>query len=291
MKCSVIIPTHNRAASLRNCVNSVAAQVFRDFEIIVVDDASTDDTAVMLAAEFPAVRVLRQETNRGPAAARNRGIDAASGEFIAFTDDDCLVPAGWLPTLLTAFDRHPGAAGAGGYQAPAEELVRTNPVARVEYDQHFRRWGAAALQEICGGYEVPTFGTNNAIYRRAVLLELGGFDERFPAAAGEDADLNYRVAQAGWQLVYLPFGVQHGRDYTLAAQWRASLRRGQGAFLFEAKHVRPPSAARLALRLVKRTLLLFPDLLHMPPRVAALHLLTRLGDWAGQVQAWRRVRL
>jgi GT2 family glycosyltransferase len=289
MRVSVVIPTHNRRASLRACLAAALAQELDGgYEVIVVDDASTDGTADMLAAEFPAVRVLRQAANRGPAAARNRGIQAARGAFVAFTDDDCRVPPGWLAALLAALERHPRAAGAGGWQAPPDELVRRNPVARVEYDQHFRRWGPAAQREQVGGYEVPAFGTNNAAYRRAALLELGGFDEGFPAAAGEDADLNYRLAQAGWQLAYLPFGVTHLREYTLRAQWRAARRRGEGAYRFEARHARPPGASRLALRLGKRLLLFLPDLLHMPPAPAAVHLLTRLGDWTGQARAaWR----
>ena len=92
---SVIIPTFNRAALVREAVASVKAQTYRDYEILVVDDASTDDTREALAAGRE-VRVLRQADRRGVAAARNRGIAAARGEWLAFLDSDDL----WLPEKL-----------------------------------------------------------------------------------------------------------------------------------------------------------------------------------------------
>jgi FkbM family methyltransferase len=98
---SVIIPTHNRARMLREALNSVFAQeglgTLFELEVIVIDDASSDETGAIVC-EFPLVRYLRLETNRGPAAARNAGIKFSKGEYVAFLDDDDL----WLPNRLVA---------------------------------------------------------------------------------------------------------------------------------------------------------------------------------------------
>ena len=94
---SVIIPTYNRAHLVGRAIRSVLAQTFQDFEIIVVDDASTDNTEeVIRAFGDPRIIFLHQETNRGPSAARNTGIRASRGEYIAFLDSD----DGWLPRKL-----------------------------------------------------------------------------------------------------------------------------------------------------------------------------------------------
>ncbi len=79
MYISVVIPTHNRKDLLRRCLEAATNQDYPDYEVIVVDDGSTDGTGEMVQHEFPQVRYIRQEPNRGPAAARNRGIEAAGG--------------------------------------------------------------------------------------------------------------------------------------------------------------------------------------------------------------------
>ena len=98
MKFSVVIPTYNRIGTLRRTLAAATVQAFPDYEIIVVDDESSDGTPEMVQRAFPSARLLRQ-THGGRAAARNRGIEAATGDVIAFTDDDCLPPPDWLARL------------------------------------------------------------------------------------------------------------------------------------------------------------------------------------------------
>ena len=93
---SVVIPTYNRAWVIKEAVDSVLAQDYKDFELIIVDDGSTDNTSDVLASYGEDVRVLFQE-NRGVSAARNRGVAEASGHFVAFLDSDDL----WLPKKLS----------------------------------------------------------------------------------------------------------------------------------------------------------------------------------------------
>jgi GT2 family glycosyltransferase len=281
---SVVIATYNRKDQLAMCLAAVSRQEHLAHEIIVVDDASTDGTGDMVNCQYPEVRYFHQPLNRGPAAARNLGLLAAKGEVVAFTDDDCLVPTYWLQQLANGFSRYQGVVGVGGFQDPPEGLIRSNYIARAEHLARLRRWGVSAFDEEIGGYEVPGFGTNNAAYLRAILMEVGGFDESFPVAAGEDADLKLRVASLGRQLLYLPLKVEHRREYSLRTQWQSALRRGIGAYYFESKHVRPPTMARIGLRLGKRSLQFFPDMTRLGWQVAAVNLLTRIGDGVGQLQ-------
>ncbi|MCS6911591.1 MAG: glycosyltransferase family 2 protein, partial [Anaerolineales bacterium] len=132
MNFSVVIPTYNRQATLRRCLTALLAQTYPAHEIIVVDDGSTDGTAEMMTRDFPIVRFFRQK-NAGPASARNRGIREASGDVIAFTDDDCLPPADWLERLADGYRRHPDVAGVGGYLDAPDEVLADNALAQYDY--------------------------------------------------------------------------------------------------------------------------------------------------------------
>jgi len=290
MGISVIIPTHNRKDLLRRCLAAATSQDYPDYEVIVVDDGSTDGTGAMVRREFPQVRYIRQERNRGPAAARNRGIKVATGEIIAFTDDDCLLPLDFLSRLADGYRRYPEVAGVGGYLEAPDDLLRTNPFARYEaYVTH--QVYRAGPEECLGGFECPAGGTNSMSYRKVVLLEVGGFDETFPYAAGEDADLKWRVVQRGYRLLYVPAKVVHLQPYALRPFWRQYRRHGRGAVYFERKYRgRPPSPARLILRFGARWARWFPDLLRLGPPLATVKLLAELADWWGQVEEVRRLR-
>ncbi len=258
---SLVIPTCNRKNTLLLCLAAATNQDYPDYEVIVVDDGSTDSTGEMVQREFPQVRYLRQEPNRGPAAARNRGIEIATGEVVAFTDDDCLLPPDFLSRLMDGYRRYPEVAGVGGYLEASKEVLQRNPFARYEaYVTH--RVYRAGPEEYLGGFECPAGGTNSMSYCRRVLREVGGFDESFPYAAGEDADLKHF--------------------------WRQNRRHGQGAIYFERKYRgRPPSTARLALRLAARIARWFPDMVRLNPEIAAVKLLAELADWVGQ---WEEAR-
>ena len=101
-KVSIVMPTRNRASLLRRALMGVQAQSLWDREIVVVDDASTDETLAMLASEFPGVKVVRHPFSRGPSAARNSGVAVATGDWIFFHDDDDLMHPSHLADLLAA---------------------------------------------------------------------------------------------------------------------------------------------------------------------------------------------
>ena len=182
---SVIIPVFNRLRLVSRAIDSVFAQTFRDIEVVVVDDASTDGTADALAARRPELRLIRLERNGGPARARNAGLAAARGELAAFLDSDDL----WLPAKLARQLVHfedPSVVCAHG----EVDLVGENGrVVRRGHLAHVR----PLYRDAPGwrGQEVVAIST--AVVRRRAAQAVG-FDPGFAAASGfEDADFFVRL--------------------------------------------------------------------------------------------------
>lgn len=232
---SVVVPTCGRPALLVRCLDALRAQTFEAgaFEIVVVDDGRCDQTRSLvytLAAETPApaVRYLRPATGRrGPAQARNLGWMSASGDLIAFTDDDTVAAPDWLARGAAALQRTRDDAGLPWAALAGRVVVPPPDGDALPTDQQRRTQGL----------ERSSFVTANAFVQRAALLEIGGFDERFTRAGREDADLQFRLqAEIG------PIGrcedavvVHPTRD----ERWGVSLRQQRNAFfeaLLYAKH-------------------------------------------------------
>jgi len=212
MKASVIVPVRNGSAVIHRCLHALASQDLpRDqYEIIVVDDGSTDDTVAFVAG-FPDVRLLSTPP-RGPAAARNRGIAAAQGDVILFTDADCAPRSDWARTMLDGLERS-GADGAKGiYETHQRSLVAR--FVQIEYETRYARMARRA--------HIDFIDTYSAAYRREVLTKVGGFDERFPFPSVEDQELSFRVTERGYRLAFVPDAVV---DHLHAATVRAYARK------------------------------------------------------------------
>jgi glycosyltransferase involved in cell wall biosynthesis len=196
---SVIIPAFNRGWCLREAVDSVLAQEFTDFELIVVDDGSTDGTAELLEAYRPKVRLLRQ-ANRGVSAARNRGIAAARGELIAFLDSDDL----WLPKKLSTqvefFRVHPDALIVQTEECWVRKGRRVNPGKR-----HRKLSGMIFEPSL----DLCLVSPSAVMVRRELFDRVGLFDEGLPAC--EDYDLWLRVGCCmPIHLIDIPLVVKRG---------------------------------------------------------------------------------
>lgn len=208
---SVVIPTMRGRAWLPECIAALRAQTFRDFEIIVVDNASADGSREWLVGQ-PDVRVIRNEANVGFAAACNQGIRASDAPFVALLNDDTRAEPQWLEALVEGMSAaHPrqkkeiGSCASLMLFADRPGVVQSAGIAvdraAIAWDR-LRGCPADSAAALCA---CEVFGASGgaALYRRAMLDEIGLFDERFFAYL-EDVDLAWRAQRAGWRCVYVP---------------------------------------------------------------------------------------
>jgi GT2 family glycosyltransferase len=223
---SVVIPTYGRPAALARCLAALAELDYprNRFDVIVVDDGSPSPVGVDAPAVLP-LRVIRQPRG-GPASARNAGIRTATGEVVAFTDDDCRPEPGWLTALVATMMATPG-SGVGG--RVVNELTES---ACAEASQ-------LLVSFLCDYYNDGSgsgarfFTSNNLAFPRQTLLAMGGFDDRYQFAAGEDRELCDRWVGSGRPLVTAKDAVvRHAHHLTLEYFWRQHFTYGRGAWGF-----------------------------------------------------------
>jgi cellulose synthase/poly-beta-1,6-N-acetylglucosamine synthase-like glycosyltransferase len=195
------------------------------FEIIVVDDGSTDNTADI--ARQAGVRVVSQP-NAGAAAARNLGAHFAGGDLLLFTDADCLPAPDWVAQMCAPFAADPTLAGAKGvYRTRQPEL--TARFVQMEYQDKYDR--------MLGTERIDFVDTYSAAYRRDLFLQMGGFDTAFPGASVEDQEFSFRLAEAGYRLIFIPEAkVWHTHDRTVAEYARRKFLIGYWKSLVVQRH-------------------------------------------------------
>ncbi len=285
MSIAVVVPSYDRPDKLRGCLSALAALDPAPDEIVVVDDGSPRPLAPVCAEFGPQVRCIRQE-NAGPAAARNRGVRASRARFIALTDDDCRPAPDWLGALVAAHRRDPDALLGGRVVNRLTEDV----FAAASQSLHDYLYAAGGAEE--GRAEF--FTTNNAAFARDTFLALGGFDQSFPRAAGEDRDLGQRWRAAGKTLTYVPDAViAHHHDMTFGAFWRQHAEYGRGARILHQRMSARPGGDRRFQRLgFYGRLLSHPlrDGAARPWTRAALLGISQLATTAGYLDEARRGR-
>jgi glycosyltransferase involved in cell wall biosynthesis len=182
---SVVISTYNRADLIPETIDSVLAQSYPSFEIIVVDDGSTDDTVGALAPYRDRIRYVRQE-NGGFAAARNRGIREARGEYVAFLDSDDLYEPAFLARVLDTFREFPDAGAV--FVAETAFVHKDDPRGKT----HSKRTpGRYFTTEGMVGYDTGVGSGRPPVIARSLLLAHGGFDERVRCAADCEMWIRY----------------------------------------------------------------------------------------------------
>lgn len=207
---SIIIVTWNSGAHLPRCLAALAAQTFSDFEIIIVDNGSTDGSVEALPERFPslAFQIQRNETNLGFAAANNAGARLASAPWLALLNADAFPEPDWLERLLAAAQEHPGFLSFASRQLQDLDphlLDGEGDVYHVSGLAWRRGYNRSALP---GGAPVPVFSAcaAAALYHRQTFLEAGGFDEEY-FSYFEDVDLGFRFQLAGVRTLYVPGAV------------------------------------------------------------------------------------
>lgn len=206
---SIVIPTRNRARLLGQALRSAHGQTWRDREIIVVDEASDDDTPAMLARDFPEVRVIRHAAPRGPSGARNAGVAAARGDWVFFWDDDDLMHPGHLAALMEA-----------QHDAPADTLISGRVRSFVVVDGEVRlspvvcapahRPAIATLEEFIQPHRRGSLTLSTLLWPTA-LCRAVRWDEKL--LINEDVDFFGRAMLAGYRIAGKPVGMMYIRQH------------------------------------------------------------------------------
>src|SRR3989344_1736966 len=188
---SVVIPVFNGETTIGQSLQAVTQQRFHQhIQIIVVDDGSTDKTADIIKS-YPTVKYIYQK-NSGPAATRNRGAQEASGDFIFFTDADCLPQPEWVVRMMSRFSDPQIGVVAGSYGIANSQ----NPLANcIQQEILFRH------HKLMPDFP-KSFGSYNFCARKKVFFEAGGFDPGYRFASGEDNDLSYKILKAGYKIYF-----------------------------------------------------------------------------------------
>src|SRR5271166_6170297 len=210
---SVVIPVFNDSENLRHCLDALRHSSVQDFELIVVDDGSTDDSA-RIATEVGA-SVLRRDRQMGPAAARNLGARSAAAPLLFFLDADVCVHPDTLGHAVRELEAHPEVGAViGSYDdSPSEERFIS------QYKNLFHRFVHQTARR-----EASTFWTGCGAIRRDVFVGMGGFDTSFKRPSIEDIELGMRMIRAGHRIVLCPgMQVQHRKRWTLVGLVRTDL--------------------------------------------------------------------
>ncbi|MEP6603809.1 MAG: glycosyltransferase [Spartobacteria bacterium] len=223
---SVIVCSYNGAATLAECLESLGKLNYRNYEVLLVDDGSTDNTREV-AARFPQVRYIHQ-TNHGLSHARNTGAAAAKGEVFAYTDSDCMADVDWLYYLVaTLVSGEYAGVGGPNVPPPARNWIQACVAAAPGGPSHVLLTDTVAEH-------IP--GCNMA-FNRSAFENVGGFDPEYHKA-GDDVDFCWRLQQAGCVIAFSPSAVVfHHRRFTLRAFVKQQEGYGEAESLLRFKHL------------------------------------------------------
>lgn len=221
---SIIIPTYNRPLELVNCLDRLAQLNYEEFEVIVVDDGSFQSLQPVITPFQSQLQLtLIEQTNQGPSAARNAGAKIAKGEYLAFTDDDCLPTPTWLTALAQGLDINPNhLVGGKTLNALPNNLYASSSQGIIDVVYDYYHQDAKLLR---------FFASNNFAVSRVAFNNLGGFNETFWTS--EDREFCDRWLQAGYSLAYIPEAtIFHAHNLNLSSFWQQHFNYGRGAFRF-----------------------------------------------------------
>lgn len=195
IEASVIIPAFNAAAVICACLDALSTQkTDREFEVIVVDDASNDDLSFITAkyAGHLRLQLLRLPKNSGPGAARNAGAQAAAGEILLFTDADCVPAPDWLEKMLVTMAAPDIIGVKGVYQTFQNDLWAR--LAQLEFEERY--------EKLASHDEIDFIDTYCGAYRKASFMAAGGFNPEL--RQNEDVDLAFRLKKTGARFLFAP---------------------------------------------------------------------------------------
>lgn len=232
MEISIVVPALNAERTIGSCLQGLLEQsVSRErYEVIVVDDGSTDDTGQVVERSGA---TLITQAQQGPAAARNQGVSVAKGDIVLFTDADCVPEAHWVQEMIRPFEDGEIAGVKGVYRTGQRGIIPR--FVQCEYEERYElmakeRW-------------IDFIDTYSAGYRREIFLAEGGFDTRYPSASVEDQEFSFRLAERGHKMVFSPRAVvYHQHPATLAEYFRRKFNIGYWKVMVLRRH--PGKAVR-----------------------------------------------
>ena len=222
---SVVVVNWNGQGVLPGCLASLARQIFPDFEVIVVDNGSTDGSIALLESSPLPIRLIQNTENKGFCGANNQGIEAALGKYVALLNNDAEADPGWLAALVQAIgqDRGPRCGMVASKILLFDDRKRIDKVGHLIYlDGQNRGRGSGEID--AGQYDElgETLWPDGcaALYSAEMLRQIGGFDEDFFAYA-DDAELGLRGRIAGWRAIYAPKAVVYHRGGSTLGRYSA----------------------------------------------------------------------
>lgn len=207
LKVSIIIVNYNGEHFLRDCLDSIYAQSFTNFKVILVDNDSSDGSIDIVEREYPKVELIRNDANFGFARGTNEGIRASHGEYILTLNNDTRLEPGFLEEILRPMERDTRIGICAPKMLYPDGRINSTGIC---ISRSGAAWDRGISHADCGQYDHPeeVFGAcaGAALYRKAMLDEVGLFDEDFFMYM-EDVDLSFRARLAGWICLFVPGAV------------------------------------------------------------------------------------
>ena len=223
-KISVAVCSYNGSRTIRDCFDGLLAVDYPDFEVIVVNDGSTDSVP-QIAAEYPQFKLI-STPNMGLSSARNTALEHATGEIIAYTDDDARPDPQWLKYLAATFTSTTHAGIGGPNIAPLDDGEIAECVANAP---------GGPIHVLISDTEAEHIPGCNMAFRCDALREIGGFDVQY-RNAGDDVDVCWRIQEKGWTLGFSPAAmVWHHRRNSVRDYWKQQKGYGKAEALLEGK--------------------------------------------------------
>ncbi len=212
---SIIIPAYNCEQTISQVLDCVFQQSYQPIEVIVVDDGSSDKSAELIK-RYNQVRYFHQ-TNAGPAKARNKGAAMAKGDVIFFTDSDCFADQDWIKNAMIYFNHKKADVVAGSYGIANPESTLALCVHQEIIYRH----------QYLMGEKTVVFGSYNVGMRKSIFKQVGGFDESYLHASGEDNDLSYKITKKGYEMYFcLDAIVRHNHPSSVKKYLQEQFRHG-----------------------------------------------------------------
>ncbi len=270
---SVVIPNYNGEKFLKDCLEALKRQTFEDMEVILVDNGSTDNSVGTAKELYPEIRVVELGDNTGFAYAVNRGIEAASGEYVLLLNNDTIVFPNFVKNQYKMIKGKPDVFSCSALmiQNGNRELVDDAGDELAALGWGFAPDRDKPVSDCMVPHEVFSSCAGAAIYRKAVFDEIGMFDESFFAYL-EDMDVGYRARLAGYRNLYNPYA----KVYHLGS---ASSGSRHNAFKVEL-------SARNSMRMLKKNMATWQFILNMPFILAGITIKTAYFAKKGLVKAY-----